>query len=314
MLNYVIRRLLFLIPVLLVISVISFSIIYIIPGDTAEILLTSPSGGSDQKAVEEFRKEMGLDEPLYIQYFNWLGNVLHGNLGYSYMTDRPVFETIFDKFTSTLRLSVVSLIISLLIAVPGGILAALKHDTWVDDLSRFTSLIGISMPNFWLGFLLIIVFSITFDWLPVGGYGDGGLQYMLLPAIALGTSSAAVIMRLMRSSMIEIMEQDYVRAARARGLSELSVVGKHALKNALIPVVTMIGLNFGYLLNGSVVVETVFNWPGIGTLVVDSIENRDYPMVQGSLLFIALLFVTVNFMVDLSYAYLNPKIRYEKDN
>lgn len=314
MLNYVIRRLLLLIPVLLVISVISFSIIYIIPGDPAEILLTSPSGGADQEAVEEFRKEMSLGEPLYIQYFNWLSNVLQGNLGYSYMTDRPVFETILDKFTSTLRLSVVSLIISLLIAIPGGILAALKRDTWVDDLSRFTSLVGISMPNFWLGFLLIIVFSITFNWLPVGGYGDGGLEYMLLPAIALGASSAAVTMRLMRSSMIEVMEQDYVRAARSRGLSELSVVGKHALKNALIPVVTMIGLNFGYLLNGSVVVETVFNWPGIGTLVVDSIYNRDYPMVQGALLFIALLFVIVNFMVDLSYAYLNPKIRYEKDN
>ncbi|WP_440954300.1 nickel ABC transporter permease [Methanosarcina sp. Mfa9] len=312
MLAYFVRKFLLLIPVLLLISTISFSILYITPGDPAEILLTGPGGGADPAAVEEFRVAMGLDRPLYEQYLHWLNNVLHGDLGYSYMTEQPVFETILRTFKATLKLSIASMFFSLLISIPVGVLAALKHDSPVDDLSRFVSLLGVSMPNFWQGFLLILIFSIYLHWLPVGGFGENGdFSHLLLPALTLGTSSAAVTMRLMRASMLEVLGQDFINAARAKGLAEWAVLGKHALKNALIPVVTMIGLNFGYLLNGSVVVETVFAWPGIGSLVVNSIYNRDLPMVQGSLLFVAVLFVSVNFLVDLSYNWLDPRIRYE---
>ncbi|VUT27874.1 MAG: nickel transporter permease NikB [Candidatus Syntrophoarchaeum sp. GoM_oil] len=312
MLRYILRRLLLLVPTLFLVSIISFSLIQIIPGDPAEILMTGPGGGADPKAVEEFRVRMGLDQPFYIQYLRWLNNVLHGDLGYSYMTDQPVADKVLGSFLSTLKLAAVSMMIALLIAIPFGILAATKHNSIVDDLSRLVALLGVSIPNFWQGFLLILIFSIYLGWFPVAGYGDGGdLEHIILPAVTLGTSSAAVTMRLMRSSMFEALEQDYIITARAKGLLERVVIGKHALKNALIPVVTMIGLNAGFLLNGSVVVETIFAWPGIGGLVVFSIYQRDYPMIQGSILFVAIIFLTVNFIVDVLYTYINPRIRYE---
>ncbi len=312
MLRYILRRLLLLVPTLFLVSIISFSLIHITPGDPAEILLTGPGGGADPEAVEEFRVRMGLDQPFYIQYLRWLNNVLHGDLGYSYMTDQPVADVVIGSFFSTLKLAAVSMMIALLIAIPFGILAATKHNSIVDDLSRLVALLGVSIPNFWQGFLLILIFSIYLGWFPVAGYGDGGdLEHIILPAVTLGTSSAAVTMRLMRSSMFEALEQDYIITARAKGLLERVVIGKHALKNALIPVVTMIGLNAGFLLNGSVVVETIFAWPGIGGLVVFSIYQRDYPMIQGSILFVAIIFLTINFIVDILYAYINPRIRYE---
>lgn len=310
--GYVLRRFLMLGPVLLFVSFLSFSIIHITPGDPAEILLTGPGGGADPKAVEEFRVQMGFDRPFHEQYLNWLFRALHGDLGYSYMSDRPVSQMVYRAFWPTLKLAFVSMIFSLLISIPAGVLAALNHDTWIDGLSRFISLLGVSIPNFWQGFLFLMCFSLTFKLLPVGGYGNNGdFEHILLPAVTLGTSSAAVTMRMMRNSMLEVLGEDYLNAARARGLSEGKVLGKHAFKNALLPVVTLAGLNFGYLLNGSVVVETVFAWPGLGSLVVNSIYNRDFPLIQGSLLFVALLFVSVNFLVDLSYSYLDPRIRYD---
>ncbi len=312
MLEYIARRTLLIIPALLFVSIISFSMVYLAPGDPAEILLTSPEGTPSPAAVEAFRVRMGLDQPIYVQYLRWLNNILHGDFGYSYMSERPVFDAIFKSFKATLKLSIVSMFISVIVSIPLGILAAIKHNSATDDLCRLGALVGVSIPNFWQAFLLILLFSIYLDWLPVAGYGDGGdLRHMILPAITLGTSSAAVTTRLMRSSMLEALSQDYIITARAKGLSEKVVVGKHALKNALIPVVTMLGLNLGFLLNGAVVTEWIFGWPGIGGLVVDSIYQRDYTMIQGSILFIAVIFVTLNLIVDISYTYLDPRIRYE---
>jgi len=312
MLNYIIKRLFLLIPILFLVTLISFSLLFIIPGDPAETILTGPGGGADPKAVEEFRIKMGLDKPIYIQYFTWLESILHGNLGYSYLSKRPVIETILSSFHATLKLAIVSLIISLMISIPLGIISAIKQYSAIDNISMAGALLGVSMPNFWQGLLLILLFAVTLGWLPVAGYGDhGDLEHIILPAITLGTSSAAITTRLMRSTMLETINQDYIQAARAKGLSERVVIGKHALKNALIPVVTMIGLNFGYLLDGSVVVETIFAWPGIGLLMVESIYMRDYPMIQGCILFVAIIFIFVNLMVDILYTYLDPRIRYE---
>lgn len=312
MLNYIIKRLILLIPILFLVTLISFSLLFIIPGDPAETILTGPGGGADPKAVEEFRIKMGLDKPIYIQYFTWLESILHGNLGYSYLSKRPVIDTILSRFHATLKLAIVSMIISLMISIPLGIISAIKQYSAIDNVSMAGALLGVSMPNFWQGLLLILLFAVTLGWLPVAGYGDhGDLEHMILPAITLGTSSAAITTRLMRSTMLETINQDYIQAARAKGLSERVVIGKHALKNALIPVVTMIGLNFGYLLDGSVVVETIFAWPGIGLLMVESIYMRDYPMIQGCILFVAIIFIFVNLIVDILYTYLDPRIRYE---
>lgn len=314
MLVYIARRILLIVPALLFVSVISFSMVFIAPGDPAEIILTSPEGTPSPEVVEAYRIRMGFDQPIYVQYLRWLNNMLHGDFGYSYMSEKPVADAVINSFKATLKLSFVSMVISILVSLPLGILAAIKHNTIIDDLCRLGALIGVSIPNFWQAFLLIMLFSIYLDWLPVAGYGDGGdLQHMILPAITLGTSSAAVTARLMRSSMLEALGQDYIMTARAKGLPERVVIGKHALKNALIPVVTMLGLNLGFLLNGAVVTEWIFGWPGIGGLVVNSIYQRDYTMIQGAIIFIAIIFVTLNLIVDLSYTYLNPRIRYDAD-
>ena len=311
MLAYILKRILLITPALLFVSIISFSMVYLAPGDPAEILLMSPEGSPSPEAIDAFRVRMGLDQPIYVQYLRWLDNVLHGDFGYSYMSERPVADAITTSFRATLKLSVVSMIVSIVVSIPLGILAAMKPNTIIDDLCRFGALIGVSIPNFWQAFLLILLFSVYLGWLPVAGYGGGDLKHMILPAITLGTSSAAVTTRLMRSSLLEALSQDYIITARAKGLSERVVIGKHALKNALIPVVTMLGLNLGFLLNGAVVTEWIFGWPGIGNLVVDSIYQRDYTVIQGSILFIAVIFVTLNLIVDISYTYLNPRIRYE---
>lgn len=312
MIDYILKRMLQLIPALLLVSVVSFSIIYFAPGDPAETLCTGPDGSANLKSVEEFRIKMGLDKPLHTQYLIWLNNVMHGDFGYSYQSEKPVFDHIKRAFGATFKLSVVSLIISLTISIPLGIISAIKQNSPVDVACMVGASLGVSMPNFWLGLLLMLLFGVYLHWLPVAGYGDGGdLEHILLPAITLGTGSAAITARLMRSSMLEALGQDYIQTARAKGVSERIVIGKHALKNALIPVVTMVGLNFGYLLNGSIVVETIFGWPGIGRLTIDSINMRDYMMVQGCILFVAVLFVVINLIVDISYRYIDPRIRYE---
>jgi peptide/nickel transport system permease protein len=255
------------------------------------------------------RTEFGLDQPVYIQYFNWLGNVLRGDFGYSFRTDRPVLDEILTRLPATLQLALAGMLVALVIAIPVGIISATRQYSAVDNLSMFGALLGVSMPNFWLGLLLIMFFSVHLGWLPV--FGRGGIEHLILPAITLGTGMAAITTRLMRSSMLEVLRQDYIRTARAKGLSEKVVICKHALKNALIPVVTVVGLQFGFLLEGAVIVEVIFAWPGIGRLLVDSIFARDFPVIQGCILFIAVMFVFVNLLVDSSYTYLDPKIRYE---
>lgn len=311
--DYFIRRLLYLVPVLLFISFLSFSLIYIAPGDPAEIMMTSPGGGVNEEAVEAFRIAHGLDKPLYIQYFNWLSNAATGDLGYSYMCEKPVFDTILYAFGNTLTLAIFAMIIALAIAIPAGILSAVKHNTIIDSICRFFALLGVSIPNFWQAYLMIIVFSVMLHWLPASGFGYGtDISFMILPALVLGTSSAAVMMRMTRSSMLEVMGKDYITTARAKGLSEKTVITRHALKNSLIPVITVTGLSIGFLLNGSVIVETIFGWPGIGNLVVNSILSHDYMMVQGTILFVAIIYLAVNFVVDIVYVWANPEIRYER--
>ncbi len=300
MIEFVVRRILLLIPVLILISAISFGIIYLTPGDIAKNALMSPSGGADEKSVEEFRIKQGLDKPIHIQYLRWIGNVVQGDLGYSYMTNEGVSDAIVRTFKATLQLAVVSMLISVIIAIPAGIISALKHGTIVDDLFRLSALFGVSMPNFWQGYIMIIVFSLFLKVLPSSGYGDGSLSHIILPAITLGTGYAAVTMRLMRASMLDVLQQDYIRAARAKGLPEHIVISRHALKNSLIPVVTVAGLNFGYLLNGSVIVETIFAWPGLGNLIVESILNKDFPMIQGCIHVIAGIFELINIAQDIS--------------
>lgn len=314
MIEFIGRRLLLLLPVLFVISIISFAIIYISPGDTAENALMNPGGGVDQRAVEEFRIRTGLNEPIHVQYIHWVSQIARGNLGESYITREGVLDAIIRSFKVTLKLAVISMFVSLLISIPLGIISALKKGTFIDDICRLFALAGVSMPNFWQAYLLIIFFALTLNVLPSSGYGDGSLAYIILPAITLGTGYAAITMRLMRASLLDVLQQDYIWGARAKGVPEYMIILKHALKNSLIPVVTVAGLNFGYLLNGSVIVETIFAWPGIGNLIVSSILSKDYPMIQGCVLFIAMIFVLVNFAVDISYAYLNPKIRYENKN
>jgi peptide/nickel transport system permease protein len=312
LLDYIIKRFFQLIPTLLLISVASFSIIYFIPGDPAEIHCTGPDGSSNLKAAEEFRIKMGLDKTLYLQYIIWLNNILHGDFGYSYRYEKPIFNEILTKFKATLKLSIISLVVSLIISIPLGIISAIKQNTFIDIASMIGASLGVSMPNYWLGPLLMLLFGVYLHWLPVAGFGEGGdLEHIILPAITVGTGSAAVTARLMRSSLVEALGQDYIRTAYAKGVSERLVISKHALKNALIPVVTMIGLNFCYLLNGSIVVETIFGWPGIGRLIVEAIYMKDFMTVQGCMLFIPFLYIAVNLVVDISYRYLDPRIRYE---
>jgi len=255
---------------------------------------------------------MGLDKPLHIQYFIWLNNILHGDFGYSYRYEKPVFNEILTAFKATLKLSIISLIVSLIISIPLGIISAIKQNSFIDIGSMIGASLGVSMPNYWLGPLLMLLFGVYLHWLPVAGFGNGGdLEHIILPAITIGTGSAAVTARLMRSSMVESLGQDYIQTARAKGVSEYILTSKHALKNALIPVVTMIGLNFCYLLNGSIVVETIFGWPGIGRLIVDAIYMKDFMTVQGCMLFIPFIYIAVNLAVDISYRFLDPRIRYE---
>jgi peptide/nickel transport system permease protein len=311
MLAFLLRRLLLLLPVLLLVSIISFTLFYLAPGDPAELLLMGPQGPPDPAAVQEFRQKAGFDDPPQIQYLRWLQKAVHGDLGYSYTSGEKVLDAVLNSFRPTLRLALISLMISLLISIPLGILSAVKRGSVIDGLGMAMSLLGVSVPNFWLAYLLIILFALTLDILPVAGYGAGGdLEHLVLPSITLGISAAAITGRMIRTSMLEALEQDYISAARARGLSERSVVLRHALRNALLPVITVVSLNFTYLLNGSAVVETIFAWPGIGNLMTHSIYSRDYPVILGCMLFLSMLILALNLLTDICYYYLNPRLRH----
>ncbi len=314
MLHFIIRRLLLMFVVILGATMLTFTIMHFAPGDPAEMIATSRYGveGLSTETIARIRVEEGLDAPVYVQYLKWLNHVLHGDLGRSLVTGKSVSSEFLARFPATLKLALASMIIALLIAIPVGIISATKQYSVVDNASMVGALIGVSMPNFWLGLLLMLLFALYLGLLPVCGYGDGSIAYLILPAITLGTGMAALTTRLTRSSMLEVLKQDYITTARAKGLREKVVIWKHAFRNALIPVVTIVGLQFAGLLEGVVIVETIFAWPGVGKLLVDSIFERDFAMMQCGILFIAVIFVLVNLTVDILYALLDPRIRYEK--
>jgi len=304
MLKYIGRRLLMLIPVLLGVTFIVFSIMYMTPGDPAQLILGE---SAPPEAVAELRADMGLDDPFIVQYGRFVKNAVQGDFGKSYTTKRDVFSEIFARFPNTLKLAGVGVALAIAIGIPVGIISATRQYSVLDNVSMIGALLGVSMPNFWLGLMLILFFSVNLGVLPSSG--SGTFLHIILPAITLGTGSAAIITRMTRSSMLEVIRQDFIRTARAKGVAEKKVINKHALKNALIPVITVIGLQFGYLLGGAVLTETVFSWPGVGRLLVEAIRAKDTPTVLASVVFMATTFSFVNLLVDVLYAYVDPRIK-----
>ena len=299
------RRLLGLISVLFGVITIVFLIIHLVPGDPARIMLGESALPAD---VETLRESLGLNRPLIVQYFDFFAKLFQGDLGRSFNTGQPVLSAIIERFPATLILTAASMFFAIIIAVPIGIITAAKRNTVVDNLGMIFSLIGVSMPAFWLGPILILIFSVKFGILPVSG--SGSIKHLVLPSFSLGFALAAIISRMTRASMIEVLNQDYIRTARAIGVSEKTILLKHALRNAIIPVVTIVGLQFGALLGGVIIIEIIFSWPGIGQLLIPAIMRRDYPLVQGCILFIAVVYIFVNLIVDIIYAYIDPRIKY----
>jgi len=303
--KYILNRILMMLPVLLGVSLVVFSMMYFTPGDPARLILGETASETE---VRELREEMGLNDPFLLQYGRYLKKaVFEGDLGTSYVTGRPVVTEIVARFPTTMLLAVLSVCISVLIGIPTGIISATRQYSIFDNLAMILALVGVSMPNFWQGLVLIIVFSLHLGWLPASGFY--GPAYWILPALTIGTSTAATITRMTRSSMLEVIRQDYIRTARAKGQTELVVILKHALKNALIPIITVIGLQLGRGLGGAILTESIFSIPGLGKLMVDSIKARNYPVVQGGVLFIAVMFSFINLLVDVLYAYADPRIK-----
>lgn len=309
--KFVLQRSVSAVFVLFGVSVLTFLLVYFTPGDPAETILRQQMGGQtpSTEAIEQFRADQGLNDPIPVQYVDWVLSIFQGDLGQSYHSDSSVTHLIVDNLWPTFELALAGMAVALLIAVPTGVISAVHKGGRLDYGSQLAALLGLSMPNFWLGYLLMLVFAIYLSVLPTSGYGT--IDQLVLPAITLGTGMAAIITRLLRSSMLEVLDEEYIQTARSKGLRERIVVYKHALRNALIPVITIIGLQFGYLLNGAVIIEIVFQRPGLGRLLIDSIFARDYPIVQGLVLVIAVLFVVTNFLVDVAYRYIDPRISFE---
>ncbi len=305
--KYLLAKIALLLPTVLGVVTAVFLMIHLIPGDPVEIMLGETAMESDR---ESLRHELGLDKPVGVQYLNYLAGLLKGDIGRSIHTREPVLNEIVSRWPATLELAFFALAFAVLFSIPLGVLAAAKRDSVIDRGSLALSLFGIAMPNFWLGPLLIILFSIELAWFPVSG--RGGISSIILPAITLGAGMSAILLRLTRSSILEVAGEDFIKTARAKGVAEWKVYLKHALKNALLPVVTVIGLQLGVLLSGAVITETIFSWPGIGRLTIEAIEARDYPLVQGCVLSIALGYVMVNFFMDIVYAAIDPRIRLGK--
>jgi len=331
---YIIKRLLQIIPVVLGVTLIAFALIHLAPGDPVRTMLGQHA---TQQEIDEIRDKYGLNRPLYEQYFIWLGDVLKGDLGRSIVTHEQVTTEIGSRFPNTIELAIAAMIFAILIGVVAGVISATKQYSVADYSVMGLALFGISMPVFWLGIMLMMIFGVFLGWLPIGGRIDllipyqsitgfmvidsiitlngaaliSVLEHLILPAIALGTIPMAIIARTTRSSMLEVLRQDFIRTERAKGLSERKVIYKHAIRNAMVPVVTVIGLNFGLLLSGAILTETVFSWPGVGRLVVDAVYARDYPLVIGCILIFALVFVIVNLITDILYTYIDPRIHYE---
>lgn len=334
MLSYIIKRVLGVIPVLLCVSMLVFGFLRLIPGDPALIMLGERATEAN---IARVREQLGLNKPLHEQYLTFLGNALRGDLGRSVLRQEPVVQEIIRRFPATIELALAAMFIALLIGIPAGVISAVRRGSLFDAGSMLVALTGVSMPIFWLGLMLIYLFAVVLHVLPTGGRLDAGAQFkpitnlllldalllgntqlffqalrhLALPALALGTIHMAIIARMTRSSMLEVLSQDYIRTAQAKGLRERTVVVRHALRNAWLPIITVVGLQVGRLLSGAILTETVFSWPGIGRWLVDAIYARDYPIVQGVTLFIALIFVVVNLSVDILYALVDPRIRFD---
>ncbi len=302
--GFFLRRLAVVIPTVIGAVTLVFFFLHMIPGDPVEVMLGETAQQADK---ERLRQELGLNQPLYVQYGRFMAGVVQGDLGGSYFYRRPVVQVIAERVPATVELALAAFLVAGLIAIPLGIIAALREGTAVDNAAVLFSLVGVSLPNFWLGPLLIILFSIKLGWFPVSG--KAGLASLVLPAITLGAAFAAILSRMTRASLLERLGEDYLTVARAKGLPEWKVILKHALRNALIPIITVMGLQIGALLSGAIITENVFSWPGIGTLLINAIEARDYPLVQGCILFISLSYVFVNLLTDLFYGWADPRIR-----
>ncbi|HYM71217.1 MAG TPA: ABC transporter permease [bacterium] len=312
MIRFILRRFLTMIPVLFFVSVIIFVLINLIPGDAARLFLGEEA---PPEAVAVLRHELGLDRPVYVQYLRWVGGMLHGNFGYSFKDHRPVLATVLDKIPVTGELTAASLLVAWTIAIPAGVIAAWRQRTVADYGASSAALAGLSIPNFWLGIMLIYLFAVHLHWLPASGWAPltedavRNLRALVMPACVLGLALAAVVMRQLRSSMIEVLSADFVRTAKAKGLEGRVVVVRHALRNAVIPVITVMGIQMGTLLGGAVITETIFAVPGLGQLAVNSIYGRDYPMLEGVVLFSALAILLINLLVDIVYSLIDPRIK-----
>ncbi|EHZ9229968.1 glutathione ABC transporter permease GsiC [Salmonella enterica] len=306
MLNYVLKRLLGLIPTLLIVAVLVFLFVHLLPGDPAR-LIAGPE--ADAQVIALVRQQLGLDQPLHVKFWHYITHVLQGDFGTSMVSRRPVSEEIASRFLPTLWLTITSMIWAVLFGMAIGIAAAVWRNRWPDRVGMTLAVTGISFPAFALGMLLMQIFSVDLGWLPT--VGADSWQHYILPSLTLGAAVASVMARFTRSSFVDVLSEDYMRTARAKGVSETWVVLKHGLRNAMIPVVTMMGLQFGFLLGGSIVVEKVFNWPGLGRLLVDSVDMRDYPVIQAEVLLFSLEFILINLVVDVLYAAINPAIRYK---
>ena len=304
--RYIIRRIVLTIPVLLGVATLVFALIHLVPGDPAEVMLGEGASAAD---IVDLRARLGLERPLFVQYRDFLAGLLHGDLGTSFRYGTPVAAEILQRLGPTMTLAFVAMGIAIAFAVPLGVIGALFRGTWIDHGAMTLSLAGIAMPNFWLGPILAMVFAVGLGWLPVSGAGTW--RHLVLPALTLGAALSAMTARMTRASLADELRELYVRAARARGLSRTRAVVHHALRNSLIPVVTILGLQLGAVLTGTIITETIFSWPGVGRLLIQAINFRDYPLVQGCILLIAVTYVTMNLAVDVLYAWLDPRIRYQ---
>ncbi len=316
MIAYIIRRLLYVIPVLFVVSLISFSLMQLVPGDPAIVIAGT---GASPAEVALIREQLGLNEPFHVQLLSWYANLFRGDLGTSLLLGRDVIEVTVERLPVSLSIAFYALVLTLIFGIIMGIIAALRQNSWVDQAVMTVALIGVSLPNFWLALILIVLFAVELGWLPSAGYVDyrvdfvGWLRATTLPAVSLAMLQMGLLARITRSTMLEVLRQDYIRTARAKGLPEHVVVGKHALKNVMIPVVTVIGIIFSVLLSGSVVIETIFSIPGVGSLLGSAILRRDYPVIQGGLLLVATMLLLLNLLIDILYAYFDPRVRYGRD-
>ena len=305
MTQYIVRRLLQMIPITLGILTLVFSLIHLIPGDPAVSIAGENARPEDVAAV---RKALGLDEPLWTQYVHYLSRLAHGDLGRSFRTNDLVSHEILTRYPATIELALGAMFVALLVAFPLGMISAIYRNSWIDNVARFFALVGVSMPSFWFGPLLIIAFAIKFNWFPVSGREEG-LKSLVLPSLTMGLALAAILTRMIRVSVAEELNQLYVTTAIAKGVTRVRAIFRHALKNAMIPVITVLALQFGSLLTGAIITEQIFSWPGLGRLLIQSINTRDYPQVQASILVIALTYILVNFISDLMYAVVDPRIK-----